>query len=78
MPKLSPFYPQQGWLKDGRIPAATICPFRIICTVAQEGMCKHKSQEATEDFSCASARAFSKGLDYNTVRRSHRSTGGGG
>lgn len=72
--------PPKGWLQNGLIPKGTICPFRIICSIAQEGGCSHKSQEHKKDFSCASARAFNTGLDYNKLRRSTdvKPAGGGG
>jgi hypothetical protein len=42
----------------GRIPPATVCPFRDKCKIKAEGTCKHKGLEHTCPFSCAAARFF--------------------
>lgn len=67
--KRIPMIPPGGWLKHGAVPAGTICPFRVICSIAKEGACGHKSQEHTTDYSCGAARAFALCIDYNKLRQ---------
>jgi hypothetical protein len=69
VPVLAPFEPTAGWLKDGKIPAHTICPFRVICSTAKKGMCNHKSQDAEQDFSCASARGYQLIVNEQNFKR---------
>ena len=73
MPELKPFLPRKGWLKDGCIPARTICPFRVICSTAKKGLCHHQSQEHPKDFSCASARGYEIVVNQATSRESSTS-----
>lgn len=44
--------------ENGRIPVATICPFKEQCTIAQDDNCHHKGQDHPGEFSCALARGF--------------------
>ena len=45
-------------LVNGKIPAQTVCPFRIACPEALSNQCSHKGVEHTVPFSCGYARAF--------------------
>ena len=45
-------------LVNGKIPAGTECPYRTICTEAQNGNCGHKGKEHTVPYSCGYARMF--------------------
>ena len=46
------------WLVDGKIPANSICPFRVICEIAKAGQCHHQGYSHPAPFSCAAARGF--------------------
>ena len=48
---------RQSLLKQGKIPAGHICPYRVKCYVAAKGECKHTGFNHTNDFSCGWARA---------------------
>jgi len=57
----------ESWLVDGKIPANTICPFRIVCTMTR--ICSHQGYRHNVPFSCGSARAY----DLTETRgRDHR------
>ncbi len=45
-------------LKDGKIPANTVCPFRVRCDYADRNECYHFGYNHSEAFSCGTARAF--------------------
>lgn len=45
-------------LVDGRIPANTVCPFRISYEIATAGQCHHLGDMHYNAFSCATARGF--------------------
>ena len=44
-------------LKQGKIPADTVCPFRVKCHEAARGECKHRGYNHSVEFSCGYARA---------------------
>lgn len=45
-------------LTEGKIPAATECPFRNDCPSVRKGDCGHKGAEHTVPYSCGLARLF--------------------
>lgn len=45
-------------LTEGKIPAATVCPFRADCVEARNETCGHKGVEHTVPYSCGLARLF--------------------
>lgn len=48
-------------LKQGKIPAGTVCPFRVKCHEVARGECKHRGYNHTVEFSCPYARAHDIG-----------------
>ena len=44
-------------LVNGKIPPKVICPFRVKCSTASKGDCKHAGYNHSIEFSCAFARA---------------------
>ena len=45
-------------LVAGKIPAATVCPYRAKCSSATNGTCGHQSLLHTVAYSCGYARLF--------------------
>ncbi len=52
-------------LKDGRIPANTVCPFKDSCGIAQSNLCNHRGTDHRVAFSCATARGFDMLAKYS-------------
>lgn len=44
-------------LLGGKVKAGSICPFRVKCSSAAKGECRHLGYVHTVDFSCGYARA---------------------
>ena len=49
---------EESLLIDGKIPARTICPFRVKCDSALADACPHLGYNHEKAFSCAIARSF--------------------
>ena len=45
-------------LVQGKIPVATVCPFRSMCPYAKNKECGHKGVDHTVVYSCGAARLF--------------------
>lgn len=56
----------KDWLVEGKIPAKSVCPFRVICTSAKEGSCGHSGHEHAVPFSCGTARWYNMDKTFAT------------